>query len=45
MNRSDGALLRFTTPMFPGESAEAAQARILPLARGVAPLLDDYIPR
>jgi exosortase D (VPLPA-CTERM-specific) len=45
MNRSDGALLRFTTPMFPGESAEAAQARILPLVRGVAPLLDDYIPR
>jgi EpsI family protein len=45
MNRSDGALVRITTPMYPGETAEAAQQRVLPFASDVAPLLDNYIPR
>ncbi len=45
MNRSDGALVRITTPMYPGETAEAAQQRILPFARDVTPLLNSYIPR
>jgi EpsI family protein len=45
MNRSDGALVRITTPMYPGETAEAAQQRILPFASDVMPLLDSYIPR
>jgi EpsI family protein len=45
LNRSDGALVRFVTPMYPGESADAAQQRILPFVSAVVPLLDDYIPR
>jgi EpsI family protein len=45
MNRSDGALVRITSPMFPGETADAAQQRILPFASDVMPLLDSYIPR
>jgi EpsI family protein len=45
MNRSDGALVRITTPMYPGETADAAQQRILPFASDVTPLLDSYIPR
>ena len=45
MNRSDGALVRITTPMYPGETADAAQQRILPFAGDVMPLLDSYIPR
>jgi EpsI family protein len=45
MNRSDGALVRITTPMYFGETAEAAQLRLLPFAGDVAPLLDNYIPR
>jgi EpsI family protein len=45
MNRSDGALVRITTPMRSGEAAEAAQQRLLPFAGDVAPLLDNYIPR
>jgi EpsI family protein len=45
MNRSDGALVRITTPMYSGETAEAAQQRVLPFAGDVAPLLDNYIPR
>ncbi|HWW13918.1 MAG TPA: EpsI family protein [Candidatus Dormibacteraeota bacterium] len=45
MNRSDGSLVRFVTPMFPGETPDAAQQRILPFTSTVIPLLDDYIPR
>ncbi len=45
MNRSDGSLVRITTPMYPGETADAAQQRILPFAGEVSPLLDNYIPR
>jgi EpsI family protein len=45
MNRSDGSLVRFVTPMFSGETPEAAQKRILPFTSAVVPLLDDYIPR
>jgi EpsI family protein len=45
MNRSDGALVRITTPLFPGETPDAAQQRILPFADDVMPLLNRYIPR
>lgn len=45
MNRSDGALVRITISMFPGETPEAAQQRALPFTALVVPLLDDYIPR
>jgi EpsI family protein len=45
MNRSDGALVRITTPMYFAETAEAAQQRLLPFASDVAPLLDNYVPR
>jgi EpsI family protein len=45
MNRSDGALVRIMTDMSPGETADAAQQRLLPFSREVGPLLDNYIPR
>ena len=45
MNRSDGALVRITTQMFPGETPDAAQQRVLPFAKDIGPLLDNYIPR
>jgi EpsI family protein len=45
MNRSDGALVRLTIAMFPGENAEIAQQRLRPFAAEVVPLLDIYIPR
>jgi EpsI family protein len=44
-NRSDGSLVRFVTPMLPGETPEAAQQRILPFTSAVVPILNDYIPR
>lgn len=45
MNRSDGSLVRLTTRMFPGESADAAMQRLEPFAAQVVPLLNQYIPR
>lgn len=45
MHRSDGALIEIATDMYPGETVEAAQQRIIPFAASVVPLLNDYIPR
>jgi EpsI family protein len=45
MNRSDGSLVRLTTPMRPGESVDTAMARLLPFAGYVVPLLNQYIPQ
>jgi EpsI family protein len=45
MNRSDGALVRVMAPMYPNETAAAAEQRLLPFVNGISPLLNDYIPR
>jgi EpsI family protein len=45
MNRSDGALVRVMASMYPNETADAAEQRLLPFTNGVLPLLNDYIPR
>jgi hypothetical protein len=45
MNRSDGGLVRLMTPMLNGESAEAAQTRVMKLGSQFLPLLDNYIPQ
>ena len=44
-SRSDGALVRISGAMYPGESATAAEQRLLPFASDVVPLLGTYIPR
>jgi EpsI family protein len=45
MNRSDGGLVRLMTPMLNGESADAAEARLMKLGYKFLPLIDNYIPR
>ena len=45
LHRSDGALIRLITFMYQGESADAAQARIMQLGDQLLPMLDNYIPR
>jgi EpsI family protein len=45
MNRSDGSLVRITTPLASGETAGAAQQRLLAFAGNVVPLLNRYVPR
>ena len=45
LNRSDGSLVRLTTPLISTESSEAAQQRLLSFAGEVVPLLNRYVPR
>lgn len=45
LHRSDGALVRFMSPMDRGESADAAQTRVMGLGNHILPLLNNYIPR
>jgi EpsI family protein len=45
MNRSDGSLIRLTTPLVPGEEAAVAQQRLTAFASLVVPDLNKYIPR
>ena len=45
LNRSDGALVRISAIMYRGETAEAAEQRVLPFAAIVVPKLGTYIPR
>jgi len=45
MNRSDGAMIRLTTPMRHGEDSEQAQGRLLLFANQISPQLDRFIPR
>src|ERR1700730_3974562 len=45
MNRSDGGLVRLTTPMLDGEAPDAAQARMMNLGSQFLTQLDNYIPR
>jgi len=43
-NRTDGALVRLTALIGPGEDVADADARLTSFAKDVAPVLDDYIP-
>jgi EpsI family protein len=45
MNRSDGSLIRVTTPMGERETADAAQQRLLSFAGNVIPPLNNSVPR
>ena len=45
MNRSDGSLVRITTPLYPNETADDAQRRLLPFVDEVVPQLQTYVPR
>ena len=45
MNRSDGSLVRVTTPLRSGESADAALDRLLAFAGKAVPVLNSFVPR
>ncbi len=45
LNRSDGSLVRVTTPLRAGETTDAAQRRLLSFAGNVVPVLNNYVPR
>jgi EpsI family protein len=44
-NRTDGALIRFSTPMTQGEATSAAMARLKSLAEVSVPALDGFLPK
>jgi len=44
-NRSDGAMVRLTTQVFPYESIEQADNRLKLFAKSLMPVLSEYIPR
>lgn len=43
-NRTDGALVRVTTPIIEGEAEEKADQRIADFLAGALPLLPEYVP-
>lgn len=45
MNRTDGALVRLTSAVRPGEDEAAAERRLVSFAKTVRPLLAAYIPQ
>ena len=45
LNRTDGALVRVTTPVVPGEGTLPAQKRAVEFVQFILPFLDSYIPR
>jgi EpsI family protein len=45
LNRSDGSLVRVTTPLETGEGLDAAQKRLLSFAGNLVPILNQYIPQ
>ena len=44
MNRTDGSLVRLTTPIMPNEKETDAETRLNEFLLTVNPLLDDYVP-
>jgi exosortase D (VPLPA-CTERM-specific) len=44
MNRTDGALVRLTTPIYSGEEESAADKRLQEFARSITPRLANYLP-
>jgi EpsI family protein len=45
LRRSDGSLIRLTTPLLPRESIDSAQQRMVGLANNIVALINDYVPR
>ena len=45
MRRTDGSLIRVSTPLAPHESVEAAQKDLLAFTAKVVPLINTYVPK
>ncbi|MGE5248413.1 MAG: VPLPA-CTERM-specific exosortase XrtD, partial [Verrucomicrobiota bacterium] len=43
-HRTDGALVRLITPVYPGERPQDAEARLSGFARKIVPVLDSFLP-
>ncbi len=45
MHRSDGSLVRVSTPLEAGESIESGPSRLLSFAGSIIPMMNTYVPR
>jgi hypothetical protein len=43
--RTDGALVRVITPVYPNESVEDADKRLVSFTREIVPVLNEYLPK
>jgi len=42
--RTDGALVRLITPMYPNEKLEDVEARLQGFTRQIVPVVEEYVP-
>jgi EpsI family protein len=43
--RTDGALVRLITPVYPNESVEDADKRFVVFTREIVPVLNEFLPK
>jgi EpsI family protein len=43
--RTDGALVRLITPVYPNEDAAQAEARLAAFTQAIVPVLNEYLPK
>jgi EpsI family protein len=43
--RTDGALVRLITPVYPNESTEDADRRLTAFTREIVPILNEFLPK
>jgi EpsI family protein len=43
--RTDGALVRLITPVYPGEEVDQAEARLTAFTQAIVPVLNGYLPK
>jgi hypothetical protein len=43
--RTDGALVRLITPVYPGEEERQAEARLTSFTQAIVPVLNEYLPK
>jgi len=43
--RTDGALVRLITPVYPNEDVPQAEARLAAFTQAIVPVLDEFLPK
>jgi EpsI family protein len=43
--RTDGALVRLITPLYPGEDVVDADKRLVSFTQAIVPVLNEYLPK
>jgi EpsI family protein len=43
--RTDGALVRLITPLYPGEDVADADKRLVSFTQAIVPVLNEYLPK